>query len=154
MQECENNEMSSKVLIEIKTQNYNSKGELIDAIAASAKLSKADAGRVGYTDEESLTFHQDGCGCGKLEIGVNSTTTGEGKKSSTIEVDVKTQKLNPENGELIDALSAGAKLTKADAGRSLDKKLEEYFKLKVEGNCEGGCNVTDAYYNSKETLIK
>jgi hypothetical protein len=154
MQECENNEMTSKVVIELKTENFNSKGELIDAIATSAKLTKADAGRLGFMDEESLTLHQDGCGCGKLEIGVNSTTTGEGKKLSTIEVDVKTKKLNPENGELIDALSAGAKLTKADAGRSLDKKLEEYFKLKVEGNCEGGCNVTDAYYNSKETLIK
>lgn len=154
MQECENNEMSSKVLIEIKTQNYNSKGDLIDAIAASAKLSKADAGRLAYVDEDSITFHENGCGCGKLEIGANSTTTGEGKKLSAIEVDVKTKKLNPENGELIDALSAGAKLTKADAGRNLDKKLEEYFKLKVEGNCEGGCNVTDAYYNSKETLIK
>ncbi|HAD33063.1 MAG TPA: hypothetical protein DCF44_00915 [Chitinophagaceae bacterium] len=154
MQECENKEITSKVVIELKTENYNSKGELIDAIAASAKLSKADAGRVGYVDEESITFHEDGCGCGKLEIGVNSTTTGEGKKLSTIEVDVQRKKLNPENGELVDALSAGAKLTKADAGRLLDKKLEEYFKLKVEGNCEGGCAVTDSYYNSKETSIK
>lgn len=154
MQECENNEMTSKVVIELKTENFNSKGELIDALTASAKLTKADAGRLGYLDEESLTLHQDGCGCGKMEIGINSTTTGEGKKLSTIEVDVKTKRLNPENGELVDALSAGSKLTKADAGRSLDKKLEEYFKLTVEGNCEGGCNVTDAYYNSKETLNK
>ena len=154
MKECENTEMTSKVIIELKTENYNSKGELIDSIAASAKLTKADAGRLGNTDEESLSLKQDGCGCGKLEIGINSTATGEGKKLSTMEVDVKTKKLNPENGELIDALSAGAKLTKADSGRGLDKKLEEYFKLKVEGNCEGGCAVTESYYNSKETLNK
>lgn len=153
MQECENKEITSKVVIELKTENYNSKGELIDAIAASAKLSKADAGRVGYVDEDSITFHEDGCGCPKIEIGVNSTTTGESKKLSIVEVDVKKQKLNPE-GMLVDAISAGAKLTKADAGRTLDKKLEEYFKLKVEGNCEGGCAVTDSYYNSKETSIK
>jgi len=153
MQECENKEITSKVMIELKAENYNSKGELIDAIAASAKLSKADAGRVGYVDEDSITFHEDGCGCPKIEIGINSTTTGEGKKLSTLEVDVKKQKLNPE-GVLVDAISAGAKLTKADAGRTTDKKLEEYFKLKVEGNCEGGCAVTDSYYNSKETSIK
>lgn len=153
MQECENKEITSKVVIELKSENYNSKGELIDAIAASAKLSKADAGRVGYVDEDSITFHEDGCGCPKIEIGVNSTTTGESKKLSIVEVDVKKQKLNPE-GMLVDAISAGAKLTKADAGRTPDKKLEEYFKLKVEGNCEGGCAITDSYYNSKETSIK
>lgn len=154
MNETEKLETASKLTIEVRTEKYNAKGELIDAIAAGAKLTKADAGRVGYVDEDSITLHQDGCGCGKLELGINSATSGQGKKESTVEVDFKRQKLNAENGQMVDVLKSHSKLTKADAGRSLDKKLEDYFKLKVEGNCEGDCSVTESFYNSKETVIQ
>lgn len=43
----------------------------------------------------------------------------ENKKesTSTFEFDVKVKLFNKEKGELIDAIAAGAKLTKADAGR-------------------------------------
>lgn len=41
--------------VKVKTFDMN-KGELIDAIAAGSKLTKADAGRVGYNSEESLVL--------------------------------------------------------------------------------------------------
>lgn len=37
--------------------------------------------------------------------------------TSTLEFDVKVRLFNKEKGELVDAIAAGSKLTKADAGR-------------------------------------
>jgi hypothetical protein len=40
----------------VNAQKRNTAGELIDTIAASGKLTKADAGRAGYNSEEWLTI--------------------------------------------------------------------------------------------------
>lgn len=55
-------------------------GELIDSIAASAKLSKADAGRVGNV-KESITASLDpchyvepGCGCPRMAVTYSTET--------------------------------------------------------------------------------
>jgi len=46
--------------VKVKTFDMN-KGELIDAIAAGSKLTKADAGRVGYNSEDSMIIRIEQC---------------------------------------------------------------------------------------------
>ena len=53
------------------------KGVLIDALASGGKMTKADSGRVGYVNEESLTVTLDPCddgGCGCPKISLTSST--------------------------------------------------------------------------------
>lgn len=156
MTENNKNETTSIIAVEVKTQNFNSKGELIDAIAAGSKLTKADAGRMAFEDLDSLTFKSSGCGCPKIEVDYNSTSTdikSEDKtsKSTTLEVDVKAQILNADKGELVDAIVAGSKLTKADSGRLEGQKREEWLNLRAEGACGEDCSKTEMGSHSKLT---
>ena len=156
MKEQERIETTSNITIEVKSQNYNCKGELIDAITAGSKLTKADAGRLEFVDEDSLTFKSSNCGRSKIEVDHNSSSTDilsddDAIKSRTLEVDVKSQILNAEKGELVDAIAAGAKLTKADAGRFTGQKSEEWLNLKVEGATDDECAKTEMRSHSKLT---
>lgn len=74
MKENENHLM---IDMEVKTMRD---GQLIDSIAASAKLSKADAGKVGNV-KESITASLDpchyvepGCGCPKMTVTYTTET--------------------------------------------------------------------------------
>lgn len=65
---------SWEIEVNIKTLDKTT-GQLIDAIAAGGKLTKADAGRVGYLNLDSITVNIDpcdindgGCGCPKIVI--------------------------------------------------------------------------------------
>lgn len=76
----------------------------------------------------------------------NSSTT-------TIEVNVNVKTFDMNKNELIDAIASGSKLTKADAGRALDKCVEEWFNVRIEPttNTDGtlGCPKVDVNYHSK-----
>ncbi len=87
--------------------------ELIDAIAASAKLTKADAGRIMMV----LRVY-------------------EGMPSKIDAARIIDVLFGMKKAELIDAISAGAKLTKADAGRGLDITIE-LFRMKLKRDLEG-----------------
>ncbi len=85
-----------------------SKAELIDAIAASAKLTKADAGRIL---EEMPS---------KIDVARMLACMSKKQFSELL--------LGNDRLVIIDAISAGAKLTKADAGRALDATIESIHK--------------------------
>ena len=153
MKECENN-VTTKVVLDIQVKNYDKDGKLIDALESGAKLTKADAGRKSYEDLDSLSFKSETCGCGKLAIDYNSTTKGGAEMNETsLEVDLKLKKLDMNRNELIDAIAASSKLTKADAGRALDKTTEDNFHLDVTAkeNAEGlcGCPEVNSHYTTK-----
>lgn len=155
MEENEKNKTTSVIAIEVNRQDFNSKGELIDAIAASAKITKADAGREVFTDEDSLSLKLSGCGAPKIEVDYNAASTDtladDASKNTTLELDVKGQTFDMTKGELIDAIAAGSKLTKADAGRLSGQTSEDWFNLQVEGANESDCGKTEVRSHSKLT---
>ena len=51
--------------------------------------------------------------------------------TSTLEFDVKVQLFNKEKGELVDAIAAGSKLTKADAGREAII-IEDWIDIRID----------------------
>jgi hypothetical protein len=144
--------VNQTVAIEVKTQNFDAKGQLTDIIKAASKLTKADDGRINNTDDDSLTLSASNCGTTKVEVGYNSSSIGEGEKETILEVDVKAQKLDATKKELIDSLASSAKLTKADAGRNKTEKTEDWFNLNVEAS-ETGCAKTESYYRTKVSAI-
>jgi hypothetical protein len=73
--EVEKENATTTIEVDVKIQTYDmTKGELIDAIASGAKLTKADAGRVFDTPKKDLfkfkpTLKSNGeCGCPKVEV--------------------------------------------------------------------------------------
>ncbi len=54
----------------------------------------------------------------------------ENKTTTNLEFEVKVKLANKEKGELIDAIAAGAKLTKADAGREADI-IEDWIDITI-----------------------
>lgn len=73
--ETESNGTTS-INFEVSLQKKNASGEVIDAIVSGAKLTKADAGRVGYHSEEWLTITvEEGEGADKLpKVTLNSNS--------------------------------------------------------------------------------
>lgn len=51
--------------------------------------------------------------------------------TSTLEFDVKVRLFNKEKGELVDAIAAGSKLTKADSGREAII-IEDWIDIKID----------------------
>ena len=156
MEENEKNETTSIIAIEVNTQNFNDKGELTDSITASAKITKADAGRQLFTDEDSLSLKLSGCGTPKIEADYNATSTDtlsadDASKNTTLELDVKGQTFDMTKGELIDAIASGSKLTKADAGRLTGQTSEDWLNLQVEGGNGTDCGKTEIRSHSKLT---
>ena len=90
------------------------KAELIDSIASHSKLTKADAGRLM-----------------KVFEGMPSKADAARMMACMPEKELIDFLFGMKKAELIDAISAGAKLTKADAGRALDATIEQIKKLKV-----------------------
>ncbi len=87
------------------------KAELIDAIASGSKLTKADAGRLI-----------------KIVEGMPSKIDAARMMACLPEKKLIDFLFGMKKAELIDAISAGAKLTKADAGRALDATIESIHK--------------------------
>ncbi|MFN8117103.1 MAG: hypothetical protein U0W65_13380 [Bacteroidia bacterium] len=55
----------------------------------------------------------------------------EKTSTTTISFDVKVQLMSKEKGELVDAIAAGSKLTKADAGREVDI-IEDWIDITID----------------------
>jgi len=51
--------------------------------------------------------------------------------TSTLEFEVKVKLFNKEKGELVDAIAAGSKLTKADAGREAII-IEDWIDIRID----------------------
>jgi hypothetical protein len=51
--------------------------------------------------------------------------------TTTLAFDIKVQLLNKEKGVLVDAIAAGSKLTKADAGREADI-IEDWIDITID----------------------
>lgn len=93
--------------------------ELIDAIAASAKLTKADAGRLKRILK-------------KIYEGMPSKIDAARLLAKMPRKEFSDFLVGTDKTVIIDAISAGAKLTKADAGRALDAAIEAiHRKLKT-----------------------
>ncbi len=84
------------------------KAELIDAIASGSKLTKADAGRV--------------------YAGMPSKIDAARMMAKMTRKEFDEFLIGNDRAVIIDAISAGAKLTKADAGRALDATIESIHK--------------------------
>ncbi|MBI2722490.1 MAG: hypothetical protein HYX39_09970 [Bacteroidetes bacterium] len=156
MKENEKAETTSTIVVEVKTQNFNSKGELISAIAAGSKLTKADAGRIGYVDEDSITVKSSGCGCPKIEVDHNATSLDAQSKeaaykNTTVEVDVKAQILDTEKKALVDAIASEVKLNRIENGIVAGRKSEDWLHLEVEGANGAECGKTELRGHSKIT---
>jgi hypothetical protein len=55
----------------------------------------------------------------------------EKTSTTTISFEVKVQLANKEKGELVDAIAAGSKLTKADSGREADI-IEDWIDITID----------------------
>ena len=87
------------------------KAELIDAIASGSKLTKADAGRLM-----------------KVYEGMPSKIDAARLMACLTKKEFDEFLIGNDRAVIIDAISAGAKLTKADAGRALDATIESIHK--------------------------
>lgn len=125
-----------KVMLFVFAPGMNKK-ELIDAIASGSKLTKADAGRLIASLQKRKIINQ--------VIYIDARKIYEGMPSKIDAAKMLVAMTPKEFSEfllgddklvLIDAISLGAKLTKADAGRALDATIESIHrslakKLKV-----------------------
>lgn len=144
---------SLKVVVEVKAKNYDTKGVVTDAVEAGAKLTKADAGRISQSDEDSITINATNCGTPTIEANYHSVSVGKGEVKTDLEIDLKGQTRDMSKNELIDAIAASAKLSKADAGRELNKSIEDWHRLKAVKNCEATCSTVESYYSTKTNDI-
>lgn len=156
MTDNQKNETNTIIAIEVKTQNFNNNGQMISESVDGSKLTKADAGRLAFVDEDSITFKSSGCGTQKIEVDYNSTSTDiksedNATKNSTFEIDVKSKIRNAGNTQLVDAIASSAKLTKADSGRFTGRKTEGWLNLQAEGAKGTECGKTEIRTNSKVT---
>lgn len=99
-----------KVILFLFVQGMT-KAELIDAITASAKLTKADAGRLI-----------------KVYEGMPSKIDAVRMIASMSKKELFDFLFGMKKTVLIDAISAGAMLSKADAGRALNATIESIHK--------------------------
>lgn len=147
------NQRTTEVSIEVTSTRKGKNGELIDAIAAGAKLTKADAGRTAYVDNDALTIKIDGSETSKAAIDHNGSSTSTGDEVSlnkTVEVTVK-ELVTDAKGEVSEKPVCGSKLTKADAGRMVNETAEDWFNVEVESAADGSAPVITTRSNSKLT---
>lgn len=149
----EDNQRTTEVSIEVTSARKGKNGEVIDAIAAGAKLTKADAGRTAFVDNDSLTIKVDGDDTSKAAIDYNGSSTSTGDDVSinkTVEVTVK-EIVTDAKGEVSEKPVGGSKLTKADAGRMANETAEDWFNVEVEDAGDGSAPVITTRSNSKLT---
>ena len=152
-QTMKDNQRTTEVSLEVTSTRKGKNGELIDAIAAGAKLTKADAGRSAYVDNDALTVKIDGSETSTATVDYNSSSTSTGDDASiekTVEVTVKEQTTDAK-GEVSERPVGGSKLTKADAGRMENETAEDWFNVEVEDAGDGSAAVITTRSNSKLT---
>ncbi len=141
------------VVLEVKATNY-ANGKLKTVFGGKGQITKDNAGRVSQKDEDTIKFAASDC-AGTLEAEYNSVSIGRGEVKTDVELDMKVQYADMNKGELIDAIATGSKLTKADAGRSLDTAIEDVHKLIGKRDCDAQCATIDSWYTTKNVeLVK
>jgi hypothetical protein len=142
-----------KIVLEVKAINFNNQGQLLDAISAGAKLTKADAGRISQNDEDTITILGSDCGNPVITADYRSTSLGKGETKTNLELDLKGQVYSKEKNQLVDGFSANSKLEKLDDGLDPNKKTEDWHRLKAEKDCKAGCANVESHYSTKTTEI-
>ena len=143
-----------KVVVEVKANNFNSKGELINAIEASSKLTKADAGRISQNDEDSITITGSDCGNPVLTADYRSTSHGVGEKETEVEIDLKGKIFNEEKKQIVDGFSAQSKLKTVFGGKNQNEVTEDWHRLKAEKDCKAGCAKVESHYTTKTNVTE
>lgn len=144
---------SLKVIVEVNTTNYSNNGKLKTVFGGKGEISKKERDRVLGKDEDSIAFRATDCGTAKMEAEYASVAIGQGEVKTDIEFDLKGQQFDMNKGELIDAIASSSKLSKADAGRSLDTAIEDLHKLSVSRSCEAECASVESIYTTKTREI-
>lgn len=144
-------EKNLNVVLEVKASNYEN-GKLKNVFGGKAQITKEDDGRTSQNDEDSVIIRTSDCGTPKMEADYQSVSIGKGEVKTDIELELKGQTADA-RGALIDAIAAGAKLTKADAGRALDKAIEDKLALTAERDCNSGCAKVETTYTTKTREI-
>ena len=139
------------VVVEVKASNYQN-GKLKTVFGGKAHITKKDDCRTLQNDEDTVIIRGNDCEPSKMEADYKSTSIGKGEVLTNVEIELKGQ-IADSRGELIDAISAGAKLTKADAGRDIDQAIEDHYALKAERSCESGCAHVESTYTTKTSDI-
>lgn len=150
--DMENKEKENlKIVVEVKGENYNN-GKLKTVFGGKGQISMRELGRILRNDTNRLTFRGSDC-TPKIEAEYSSTSIGQGEVKTDVEIDVKAQYFDASKDKLIDGIAGSAKLTKADAGRSLDTAIEDIHKLIVTKNCEADCANIESTYETKAVEI-
>jgi hypothetical protein len=140
-----------KVVVEVTGTNY-SNGKLKSVFGGKGQINKFNSEREAQNDRDAITIRATDC-TPKLEAEYNSTSIGQGEVKTEVELELKGQTYDMNKAELIDAIAAGSKLTKADAGRALDAAIEDTHKLRIERSCDANCAAVDSTYETKTTEI-
>ncbi|MDO8999828.1 MAG: hypothetical protein Q7W45_08695 [Bacteroidota bacterium] len=135
------------VVLEVKASNYEN-GKLKNVFGGKAQITKEDDGRTEQNDEDTVIIRTSDCGTPKMEADYQSVSIGKGEVKTNIELELNGKTADAKGG-LIDAIAASAKLTKADAGRELDKAIEDLLVLKAERACDSGCANVETTYTTK-----
>lgn len=146
---------SLTVVVEVKGTNYSNTGKLKTVFGGKGQISKRTLEDSVRNDTDAITFRATDCGTAKIEGEYKSTSIGQGEVKTDIELDLKGQQFDMNRAELIDAIASSSKLTKADAGRSLDTAIEDLHKLIATRSCEAECaNIESTYETKTVELVK
>jgi len=140
-----------KIVVEVKGTNY-SNGKLKSVFGGKAQITKENDDRESQNDEDTITFRGSDC-TNKIEGEYQSVSVGQGEVKTNVELELKGQTYDMSKAELIDAIAAGSKLTKADAGRALNTAIEDIHKLSVEKDCNADCATMESTYTTKTREI-
>lgn len=142
-----------KVTVELNAKNFNQYGELLNAIEASAKLTKADAGRISIGDEDSLNINASTCDIPTIEANYTGQRIGKGESETALELNLKGKVFNDETQELVDVIAADAKLKKLDDGKDEAQATKDWFRLKAVKNTNSECASIESNYNTRNISI-
>ncbi len=137
-----------KVVVELKGKNF-SNGQAITAFEADAVIVKETTDRVHQNDEDSITIRATDCGGPKIEANYHSKYIGEGEVKTNVNLDVKGKHFDPIKKDLVDGFSASGKIAKTDAGRPINKAVEDWFNVKASKDCGENCASAESFYSTK-----
>ncbi len=142
-----------KVTVELTAKNFNEDGEVLNAIEASAKLTKADAGRNAHGDEDSISINASTCDVPTVEAYYQGQSYGKGKMDTNLELDLKGKAFDVDKEELIDVMSATAKLSKEDLGKDENQLTKDWYRLKVVKNTDSECASVESNYSTRNISL-
>jgi len=134
-------------------KNYNEEGQLLNALEASAKLTKADAGRESNVDEDAISINASTCDTPTIEAVYHGNAVGNGEVQTTLELDLKGKVFNEDKQELVDAIAAQAKLDKTNLGETDGMITQDWYRLKAVKNTESGCASVESNYSTKNINV-